>query len=696
MKMRLQADAAIAFAGADSATRSEAAKILELLSAGFEVAWFQASGPGLWLAGVTPDDSIKHQFGLKLECLVIGNGSAVEFEPRTLSQKPPRAGTPLDPGIRFMASTDSSAEAGCAAWGAAENVTVVLLKNGPPPGGSREDARTLLCELLSSYLWRRDLFEESAPVQTPGEFFDRSAAVQDAVMRVMAGTAVAVFGLRKIGKSSVLARVADTLQEDTNAITAIAVVPGDSARLKNGRWWMAAQDMLAAWQAGIHRIALSSGSRIEPHATQLQEAIHQRVVDASRLALAFERDVATLVKAAHALRAALGRESSRLILIVDECDQLYPYSLEAGSWRDDFFVLWNTLQAVKHRLANPRELVFILAAADPSGVELGSLVDQPNPLFQTHAIYLAPMSQEDVGSLLRGIGSRMGLIFGDDAIAEIFDLVGGHPLLVRRFGSVIHRAEKERAAAKLVSAQLVSHLFKKNKREFYNQVLWILDYLRRVAPDEDRLLRDLALNGAQAFENTWKDNDLRETFAYNLERYGLVRFEGDLPVVELRLIKEALQKPVATEFPEQKRQLKTLVDAIEATLRARLAVDIAMGKTLSEAVQAVVNAIPSDAKNRPLARQELIDLGAIYGLAAVLEAMNWGDYEILLNKFHDVIEWSGPAAAKEQRLTVVKKIFLNAHLVRHNNDRGLRELIKTEGFAAVFTRFCGVRDILSA
>jgi hypothetical protein len=216
-------------------------------------------------------------------------------------------------------------------------------------------------------------------------------------------------------------------------------------------------------------------------------------------------------------------------------------------------------------------------------------------------------------------------------------LVGGHPMLLRKLGSAIHTSDVNRSMLKDVSAATVQQVYARTKRDFYNHVNWILDHLRDVAPDENQLLRDLATGGARSHVDDWKDDEFRDTFAHHLQKYGLVRFEDDQPVVQLALIAEALRKPVACEFEEQKRQLKGLVEAIEEAVRARLAADICRDRTPAEATRAVVTAIPSEAKNRSLDRQALLDLGEYYGVAALFESLNWGDYEILLRKFYGQI-----------------------------------------------------------
>jgi hypothetical protein len=224
---------------------------------------------------------------------------------------------------------------------------------------------------------------------------------------------------------------------------------------------------------------------------------------------------------------------------------------------------------------------------------------------------------------------------------------------------------------------------------------WVLDHLRMIEPDGEKLLRDIALGGEQAYE-MWAANDLRDTFGFRLERYGLLRFVGDRPALTWNLVAETLQKPSSSDFDDQKRQLKVLVDELEAAVRARISTDVSSSRSASDSVHAIVNAIPSDSRNRPLARQELLDLGEARGLAALLEALNWGDYEILLNKLYGEIRWSAPDVAQNERLAALKSVFARAHLVRHNNDSELRAVIATTGFAAFFGRICEVRDMLSA
>lgn len=691
-KVNFHNEARAAFEAASLETRSHANAVFELLSHGFQVTWFREVERRVWQSVIKPTAALGENFGLREECFVLGNAYETDFHQATLRHEPPpELLERLDPRIRFIASEAPMVDIWSSAWAQKHHATVVIVKTRPL--GAEGRTAEALYKLLSSSLWRRDLFAGAEPVRLPSDFYGRELAVGELFAHVASGTPVAVFGLRKIGKSSLLGRVEDLLRDDTSAVTATAFLSANTARIKSGRWWNLAAEVVAAWQTQLQRAAEKSGSKLRPKADRTSELVRKNIVDAFQLATAFDRDIQDLLKTARRLQAELGRDSTRLVLFLDECDHVYPHLHDSNHWKTDFFVFWNTIQATKRGLERPAELVYVLGGVNPSGVESGSLLDLPNPLFETQKLYLSPMTLEDAGTLLRGLGSRMGLTFDEAAVSAAFALVGGHPLLLRKLGSALHEECGTRAARTAVSDGLVRRTFSKRKREFYNQIQWILEHLAKVAPDEEKLLRDICGSGA-AYASLWGENGFRETYAHHLEKYGLLRFENDLPMLAFALVKEALQRPVASELAEQKKILKEVVESIEVAARIRLRTDLERTRTPLEAVQAIVNAIPSDAKNRAMGRQDLLDLGEAAGVEAVLQALNWGDYEILFARYFDEFEWFGGVMEKAERLANLKEVFKDAHLIRHNNDHELRGAIQAGGFAAFYAKFSAIRDMV--
>lgn len=698
MRLRLREDALTALLSSDVQTRMEVEPILEILSLGFEITSFAGIEPGLWVSTIRGDPDIGSDFGLGSEYVLIGNASTIEFQPRFLAIEPAAAVLDrIDPSVRFLVSSDPLAEAASSAWGAARRTSVVLLRPGSfGTTGSEPARRELLLQALSACLWRRDFFSETEPVRAPDEFYGRGGELSHVLAIASAGGVAAILGLRKVGKSSMLAKVDEALRVNGDGAAATACLSAGSARLRNGRWWNALLDVVEQWREVLRKRVADANATFEIRAPHLQELVAKKVIDAHRLENAFEKDVASLIRTIRALARVLGQQSARLILAIDDCDRIYPHLAGAGHWRTDFFFFWNTLQATRQRLESCSQLVVVLASGDPSGVEQGALLGEPNPLFETTKIYLRPMTSADAGVLLGSIGRRMGLRFDDAAIHRAYALVGGHPLLLRQLGSAVHLATIGRPNVTVVTEAVVGRAYRKYRREFHNRALWILEYFGKVAPDESRLLRDIALGGELAYSDAWGGDAFRETYACHLEEYGLVHFEGEHPEVSFDLLREALQTPPTSELAEQKRVLKDLVDGLESGLRLRLSVDLAREQLAAEAVHAVVVAIPSEAKNRPMDRNALLELGAREGLHALLEALNWGDYEILIDKFYDRITWSDEPSERAVRLDRIKLVFRQAHLVRHNNDRELGLLIRAEGFAAVCGRVSEIRRMLSS
>ncbi len=144
-------------------------------------------------------------------------------------------------------------------------------------------------------------------------------------------------------------------------------------------------------------------------------------------------------------------------------------------------------------------------------------------------------------------------------------------------------------------------------------------------------------------------------------------------------------------------------------MRRRLAADLSVtvpqaeaehegarvGHGAGDALHALLNAIPADAKNRALTRQQLLDIGESSGLGAVLESLGWNDYEILLAKFYDRVAWFGPSMERADRLRAIHDRANECHLARHNNRIELKALIARDGFAEVFRRITEVREMCS-
>jgi hypothetical protein len=689
--IHFQADAKSSFDRASQPTQIDAAPILEFLSLGFGVTWFHERGYRLWMALLKPSLRITEHFGLGMEYVVIGHGFPNDFQQRTLLAEPPSdIQYRVDARIRFVASAAPLMRATCASW-AAKTKVVVIPVDASVVGSDHPAER--LYEILSTSLWRRDVFDDSEPVTDPAEFFGRQQYVQELATKAFLGQPVALFGLRKIGKSSLLQRVKSLLDVDRTHIVATTMLQCNSTRLKAGHWWTVLNDLINGWATAIETRAAVEQSNVKPRVSKLAELIREkkRLADPASVADAFEWDFGKLLKAARQIAERKGLEDVRLVSVFDEADLLYPQLANAGAWRQEYFYLWNTLQSVKRGLDDPEQFTYILGGVNPSGVESGSLLGEPNPLFEMSLRYLGPLSLRESGDLLTSLGARVGFVFEEGAIARCFELTGGHPWLLRKLGSKLHKAAIDRADRMVLTASYITRIFQRSKREFYAHIDWILNHLRRIAPDEYRLLRDIAVGGRDKYLAEWSDDGFRDTFAEHLYQYGLITFVDERPEISLTLIRDALTLQPASALSEQKKQMREAIDLLEATVRFRIRADV--GDTLSEGVNAIVDAIPKEAANRALDRDGLRTIGMDAGLEALVDNLNWGDYLILLAKYHDRISWSGPEMSAAERLEKLKGAFQLLQLVRHNNDVELKRKIGAVGFETLYGSLTAAHEL---
>ena len=647
------------------------------------------------MAIIKPTEKLAQHFSLPMEYVVIGHGFPNDFQQRTLLAEPPANEIyRVDSRIRFVASAAPLMRASCAAWAAQKRIAVIPLD--PQEVASEEEDLSRIYEILTTALWRRDVFDDSEPVTDPAEFFGRQHAVQEVVTKAFLGQPTAVFGLRKIGKSSLIRRVQDLLDADTSHITATTLVLCNNARIKSGRWWTVAADVLKGWSRAIEKRAIQLNSQVRPRLSRLDELIRVgNRQDPAAVAEAFERDYSKLVRAAKQLQTDYSLSEVRFVAFFDEVDHLYPHAADSGYWSEDYFLLWNTLQAIKRGLDDPAEIVYVLGGVNPAGVELGSLKGRPNPLFEMAKLTLGPLSLRESKELLTGFGSRVGFIFSDESIERAYSITGGHPWLLRKLGSKLHKANITRSEQMIVTATEVSRTFERTKRDFYAHVDWILNHLRDVAPDEYRLLKDIAVGGRDKYIMEWSDQAFRDTFAEHLSQYGLLKFESEYPEIAVGLIRDALLVPIASALPEQKRQLREAIDMLESSARIRLRVDLTASRDHAAAVDAIVNAIPKGNDNRPLSRDDLRTLGETAGIQALLESLNWSDYLTLFEKYNLEIRWAGVEKEWPVRLVEMKAAISFIHLVRHNNDAELRAAFESEGFDRKYAEILAVHETIT-
>jgi AraC-like DNA-binding protein len=411
---------------------------------------------------------------------------------------------------------------------------------------------TDLTSLFTARHFTRDLFSFESPLTEDALFFGREPLVSALSDRLALGQNTGLFGLRRIGKTSVLFAL-DRRMTANNLATTIYRDLSSSFTL---RWWQLLEQITKD---------LASRLNMTKAARQNLASLNQGYT-AETAGIAFHADVQQILK-----RASRGR----VCLLLDEIHHIAFDASSADHWRDDYLTFSAVLRSLHQSSAGT--FTYIMAGVNPSLLEKPEVQGHDNPLFSTVDIIWVPLfTKATTSEMINRVASLMGLTFQSEVIAALYADFGGHPYLTRRACSELAAKSPRRPSiidgrAYEESRLVISRHMEKNCNQ-------ILNTLARFYPAEFELLRSLAEGDAETFlEFAQLDAD----FVDHVEGYGLVRHALTRPRLTIGAVGGALRK---LESPHDKSGLDGSTDQvavwaevatrrnlIESRLRTRLA-----------------------------------------------------------------------------------------------------------------------------
>lgn len=698
MAINWNSDVSYRFEDASKTIQRAAQPVLEFFSAGFEITWFETRDTRLWAAFLKPLPSVRERYALDKEFYLIGHDYEQDLQKKTFQVEPHSAEAyRLNPQVRFLASSAPGLREACASWSMNTPMMFVpvetqVLRHVTGPQKRQE----LLHELLRGSLWQVDRFDESEPVHSPGEFYGRESLVQQVLHKCVNGSPLAVFGLRKIGKTSLLRRVQQRIEGNTERLSLSAFVQCNRVDIKSGRSKDVLRQLIEQWLRSARMLLERTECTANVDAVAaLKKVLNnpRKSSDPAAIFSAFRKDFDALHSVLGQVRHKTRVEQLSVVAFFDEVDHIYPHLEGSNYWRQEFFDLWDGLQTT---LRDHDSFAFVLCGVNPAGIEQGSLLGRPNPLFSVSRIYVKPMPREEASELMRGLGRPMGLQFDDEAVQRAHELVSGHPALLRQLGSLVHRQLADRTDNILVNRPMIEQVYARHKRSFLQHVEWILTHLKTVAPDEHRLLLDLCRTGSLSYFTEWAQSEFRDAFAQHLADYGLIDFHADRPRVQMSVIVDAIATPKSGTFESQLLDLQELCGVIERLIRSRLASDLARERSLDDAVEIIVGCVPAAAHSRPRNREQLRQLGLASGLRAVVDSLNWEDYILLVESNYESLALNPAGSDKQQVISRMRDGVKRIHLVRHNNQTELRSEIERLGFPGFAASITWIRELFSS
>jgi hypothetical protein len=338
---------------------------------------------------------------------------------------------------------------------------------------ARDETWPSLTSVLRAALPGFDAYEERDAVRGP-QLIGRDAEVAHLRTRIVRGDAVGLFGLRKMGKTSVMRAVTDWFD------------PASGLRDETSE-----VDAPASGIAVVMDASLLIDRTVDAIADELLAALARRMRSASEpMPPAGNGGLRGWKSAGETL---LDR-GTRLCIAIDEYDLLY----EGEGGELPIPALGKLFRLLRGWAQTRQGLVsLILVGRDPTYLSAPELDGVTSPLIAwCTPMWLKPLSPAKATELLRKLGRRVGLDVGPASAALAMEWTGGHPLLQRQFGSALRHATRERDPAwgAQTDTWATQSVTKFQGRDAVLAVMQeVVALLHKRYPDALALLRNLAL-----------------------------------------------------------------------------------------------------------------------------------------------------------------------------------------------------------
>jgi hypothetical protein len=268
-------------------------------------------------------------------------------------------------------------------------------------------------------LGRRNLYETNSPVESPLGFFGRSDIVNTLLDAVSHVQHIGLFGLRKIGKTSLTWQLREQLPQHIMAYIDLQHLPQDCTYLYRTILEECIRD--ASFKYPDVKL-------LEFNPSALETAENQSVK--------FCQD---LVRIWECLRTS--RHDIKVILLLDGAEHLVPNQAEN---KDGFSGLHEFIGIIQSISRQYGFLVSMLVSSNPEISKINTWKGQSNPGFQYYKeVFLCSLSEDGCNQMISTIGAQMGLTYTEESLSRIYYETGGHPYVTRQLCSLIADTLKE-------------------------------------------------------------------------------------------------------------------------------------------------------------------------------------------------------------------------------------------------------------
>jgi hypothetical protein len=381
--------------------------------------------------------------------------------------------------------------------------------------------------LFDEWLSQIDRYRENYPVHGR-DFFGRERDLAVLNKNIELGKPTGIFGLRKVGKTSILYQLAYIRTRDL-----VAYVDAQAAPIQDCKFifWEALNKWMDLAIRSEEREILRISHKINLSKDNYSTVNH--LPDFAEVLKMFDEDVRTLL--------ASRPPAVKLVLLIDEIELITPSRENDQGWNGALEMIRYLRGSAQN---SSRRFVPIIAGANPKVCEDPQWGLQDNPVFQFFEENFIPLLPEaDCKELVVKIGELMNVTYEQTALDSIYKAVGGHPYFTRRLCSHIVSLFPERPLSVTSEmVELAQEEFLIKEEPLFNEIVF---RLKRDFPDELEILKWVArgddINELKQLISTWNPS------IKHLEGYQLLE-RGRGPSKSLRINIELFEKWLQREI----------------------------------------------------------------------------------------------------------------------------------------------------
>ena len=387
-----------------------------------------------------------------------------------------------------------------------------------------------LHQVLDRWLSRRNLFDDRFPV-SGRHFYGRELELRQIRANIDDGRHTGIYGLRKVGKTSLLYQLRGTRPLDLVVYVDLQEIRGTGQQDCAYLFWAIGRRLyeIVSERQLLDKEQIDGTLRLG--AVRTYTAIRQPQNNALR----FDEDLSRLLDA---LDADPTLPDVKVVITIDELEYMLPISDANPGFRGyaDFFAY---LRGVGQRTRG--RVVSVVTAANPLVSETPNWGSRENPVFQFYQdVFLPPLDEDVCAEMVQQLGRGMGVSFDRDSLALVYREAGGHPYITRQLCGHIVRGYDYRPLR--ITRQIVEEsleTFVRDKGAIFEEILYRLE---THFPEENELLPFIADGVVEpAALATLSDQPIERALRHLLG-YQIVEYVGGEYRIKIRLLHRWLRR----------------------------------------------------------------------------------------------------------------------------------------------------------